>query len=124
MKQGEAQKAAWLDAVAIGASFACLVHCLALPLLFALLPALARSVAVPESFHLAAFLVAVPASAWAMRAGYRHHGAALPALIGAIGLLLLGLGVWAGLRPATETGVTVLGSLVLAWAHLLNWKLR
>jgi len=64
------RSAVWLDAVVIGASIACLVHCLLLPLLFAALSALTRIVAVPESFHLAALFFAILASAWAMRAGY------------------------------------------------------
>lgn len=114
----------WLDVVAIGASVACLVHCLVLPLLLALLPALARVIAVPELFHLAAFLFATPASAWAMRVGYRYHGALLPALFGAIGLLLLGGGALGGFDLAVETGVTVLGSLLLGSAHWVNWSLQ
>jgi hypothetical protein len=122
-KAGTRQRA-WLDAVAIGASLACLVHCLVLPLLLALLPALTRVVAVPESFHLGAFLFAIPASAWAMHTGYRHHGALFPALFGAIGLLLLGGGALGGFDLAIETGVTVLGSLVLASAHWVNWSLQ
>jgi hypothetical protein len=124
MKNAGDRPVLWLDAVAIGASFACLVHCLLLPLLFAALPALTRVVAVPESFHIAAFLFAIPASAWAMRAGHRHHGALLPAVFGAIGLLLLGGGALGGFDLAVETGVTVLGSLLLASAHWVNWSLR
>jgi hypothetical protein len=114
----------WLDAAAIGASAACLVHCLMLPLLFAALPAASRLLSLPESFHLAAFAFAVPASAIAMGTGYRHHGALLPAGFGAIGLLLIGIGALGGLELLLETGVTVAGSLLLATGHLGNWRLR
>jgi hypothetical protein len=124
MGKAGARQSVWLDAVAIGASLACLVHCLVLPLLLALVPALARAIAVPESFHRAALLFAIPASAWAMRAGYRHHSTALPALFGAIGLLLLVGGALGGFDLAIETGVTVIGSLMLASAHWVNWSLQ
>lgn len=77
----------------------------------------------PESFHLLAILFALPASAFAMRMGYLRHGAALPALLAACGLTLLALGALAGMSALTETGLTVAGSLLLASAHLGNWRL-
>lgn len=116
--------AALLDGAAIAVSFACLVHCLLLPLLFALLPAASQAFGLPEFFHLAAFLFAVPASGLAMTAGYRLHGALLPALMGAIGLVLIGLGALGGFELMLETGVTVAGSLLLAVGHVRNWRLR
>jgi hypothetical protein len=44
--------------------------------------------------------------------------------VGATGLVLIGLGALAGFRLALETGVTVIGSLLLAVGHLRNWRLR
>lgn len=114
----------WPDLFAIGASAACLVHCLLPPLLFVALPIAARALALPEDFHLAAFTLAIPASAFAMRRGYRHHGLALPALIGVVGLLLLGAGAVGGFQRLLETGLTVMGSVLLAIAHLTNWRLQ
>ncbi|HTU13057.1 MAG TPA: MerC domain-containing protein [Allosphingosinicella sp.] len=115
---------AWLDGVAVGASFLCLAHCLLLPLVFAALPAAAAIIGLPDWFHAAAFLVAVPASALAMLGGYRRHGAILPVLIGALGLALLGAGALLGFRLAVETALTVAGSMLLAAGHLFNWRLR
>lgn len=113
-----------LDGLAIGASAACLVHCLLLPILIAVLPAASEYLGVPESFHTATFLFAVPASALAMRTGYRHHGIVLPAALALVGLVLLGVGALAGFRLFLETGVSVVGSLILAIGHLENWRLR
>ena len=113
-----------LDLAPILASAACLVHCLLMPLLLALLPAASRLFALPEDFHLFAFVFAVPASAVAMGAGYRHHGLAHPALFGGLGLVLLAAGMLAHERLLLETGLTVGGSLILATAHVLNWRLR
>jgi hypothetical protein len=114
----------WLDGFAIGASALCLVHCLALPLIFAVAPAATRLLGMPAWFHVAAFAVAVPASALAMLRGYRLHGVLLPVIFATLGLFLLGLGALAGFRLFLETGVTVAGSLILAAGHLRNWRLQ
>jgi hypothetical protein len=116
-------RAALPDVIAAGLSAACLVHCVGLPLLLAAIPALARLISVPEWFHLAAFVFAVPASALAVWIGARRHGAMLPALLGSWGLALLGVGVLAGFDEGGETGLTVLGSVLLATAHWRNWRL-
>lgn len=118
------EAASLLDLTAIGASAACLAHCLILPLLFAALPAISAVLAIPESFHLVTFTFAVPASAAAMAAGYRRHGEAYPPTIAAAGLLLLSVSVLGGLRAALEIGLSIVGSLVLAAAHVSNWHLR
>jgi hypothetical protein len=81
-----------LDAAAIGASFVCLVHCLLLPLVMAALPAISHFLQPPEALHVAAFLIAVPVSALAMLRGHRRHGLHLPAVIGGLGLILIGTG--------------------------------
>ena len=112
------------DGLAIGISAACLVHCLGLPLLFAVLPALSAAFDIPEAFHVAMFASAVPVSAIALNSGFRHHGALLPVLFGAIGLALLGAGALAGQPELIETGLTVAGGLALAGAHWQNWRLR
>ena len=113
----------WPDRLAIGASAACLVHCLLLPLALAALPAAARALELPEAFHLYAFVAAAPISAFAMIMGYRHHGVLLPAALGLLGLALLGIGALAGLHGLLEAGFTLAGSTILALAHLRNWRL-
>ncbi|MCJ8156246.1 MerC domain-containing protein [Sphingomonas sp. LaA6.9] len=123
MKRPSRAQRIW-DGAAIGASALCLAHCLGLPVLIAMLPALADLLAFPESFHLAAFAFALPASGIALLAGYRRHGLLLPAIMGAVGLLLIGWGATGGHRIAIETGLTVLGSLLLAMGHIWNWRAR
>ncbi len=117
-------RTSWLDLVSIAASSACLVHCLGLPLLFAAVPAASSLLALPEWLHAVALATAIPASAIAMTGGYRHHGLAHPAQLGGIGMILLTGGVLAGERWLLETGLSVAGSLVLAMAHVMNWRLR
>ena len=41
----------WLDRVAMAGSAACMVHCLALPLLLAAVPTVSAFIVIPESFH-------------------------------------------------------------------------
>jgi hypothetical protein len=113
-----------LDSLGIAASLACLAHCLLVPLLIALLPTVSAMLAMPESVHAIAFAFAVPASALAMVGGYRRHGALQPVFIGSLGLAALGIGALAGLDHLAEVGSTIVGSLLLAAAHVQNWRLR
>lgn len=114
---------AWLDGFAISASTLCLIHCLALPLLAAAIPALAELLDLGPHFHLLILALAIPASALALAAGYRRHGLVLPVLAGVAGLLLLAAGTAIAATAIVEVALTVAGSLILAAAHLANWRL-
>lgn len=111
------------DRLALVASAACLVHCLALPLLFAVLPVLSQAFSLPESFHLWMVVVAVPTSTYALLAGPRDHHRR-PLLVGAVGLGLLVIGTALVGESRYETPVTIMGALTLATAHVLNWRRR
>lgn len=113
-----------VETMAIAAATACLAHCVALPLVIAALPVLATVVPVPTSFHIAALIFAVPTTLFALGIGYRHHRRALPVLAGLAGLALLGIAVLVYERTPGEAPVTIAGSLLIAGAHLSNWRLR
>lgn len=116
------QAASALDGAALGLSGLCLVHCLAMPALAAALPLLGPWVEA-EWVHALLVLVAVPVAAAALLRpghGLRPSGALIAlALSGAV---LLALGAFG--PPAHERTATVSGSLLLAAAHLLNWRRR
>ena len=114
----------WFDGFAVGASALCLVHCLGLPLLIAALPAIANRIDPGEGFHLAVLLFALPTSAFALVEGWRRHRGVAPLFAGAAGLALLALGLAFERWAAVEMGVTVTGSLLLATAHIANWRGR
>ncbi len=114
----------WLERAALAGSFACLMHCLALPLLIASLPALSTMLSIPESFHIWVLAFAAPAAALALLQGRQKHGAVYPLVLGVIGLVLLATGALLLGRTADEVPVTVAGSLVLGLAHMANWRLR
>jgi hypothetical protein len=119
------------DLLGVGLSLACLIHCLALPLLLLAAPALSAWLALPETFHAIVLLLAVPAATLALSDGWRRHRHPYPVAAALTGIALLAAGLaahegWiAGLDP--ETGdrlLTSLGALGLASAHIANWRLR
>lgn len=110
------------DALAIGLSLLCLVHCLALPVLILALPAVTVWVSVPESAHAVVLALAIPASAVALTFGFRAHHAGMPTAIALIGLALLCFGVFGAESERAETIATVIGGLLLAFAHALNLR--
>jgi hypothetical protein len=119
------------DLTGIVLSFTCLIHCLALPLLLLLAPALSRWIALPEEVHAAILLLALPAAAIAMRDGWRRHRRLAPTVLAVSGLALLALGLSAheGWIAATDPEaadrlLTSAGALTLAAAHLANWRWR
>lgn len=110
-----------LDALAIALTSACLVHCLILPVAALALPLLASG-AHAEWVHWVFVAIAAPTSFMALR--HNHHskwvllGLRAFAAFG-LSLLLFGALGW----PTHEAGVqiTILGSLVLAAVHLVNY---
>lgn len=114
----------WLDRVAMTGSAACMIHCLALPLLLAAAPALSAFIAIPESFHRWVLVFAVPAAVVALLGGHARHAALWPFLLGLVGLGLMTLGAFAVPEGEVEIAVTVAGSIVLAAAHIANLRLR
>ncbi len=119
-----ARLVSWFDGLAVGASVICLIHCLALPIVIAALPALAARLDLGEGFHLAVLAFALPVSAVALGEGWRRHRGLTPLFVGAAGLVLLAAGLAFEEWVAVETGVTVAGSLLLAGAHVANWRGR
>ncbi|WP_234179472.1 MerC family mercury resistance protein [Sphingopyxis sp. NFH-91] len=119
------------DLIGVGLSLACLVHCLALPLLLLAAPALSAWLSLPESFHAVILLLAAPAAALALAEDRRHHRHCYPVAAAPIGLALLAAGLAAhegwvgGLDPETGDRLfTTMGALALASAHIVNWRLR
>lgn len=119
------------DLTGILLSLTCLIHCLVLPLLLLLAPALSRWIALPEGVHAAILMLALPAAAIAMRDGWRRHRRRAPMIFAVAGLSLLALGLsahegWiAAADPeAADRLLTSAGALALAAAHLVNWRWR
>lgn len=103
------------DAAAIGLSAACIVHCLAMPLLAAVVPLFAAFEA--EWIHWLFLLAAVPTSWLALRRPDTPGALRAVAALGLGGLLAGALG-WPD--HDLETPVTVAGGLLLSATHIAN----
>ena len=115
------RRGSWLDGFALCASSLCTLHCLGLPLLFALLPALASRVDPGESFHIVMLALAVPTSLFALIKGRQRSGKS-PIFMGILGLMLMAAGAFLTRESLSEAALTVAGSALLAAAHILNWR--
>lgn len=112
-----------MDVPAIGASFACVVHCLALPALIALLPAWSAWLDLPEAFHIWILASALPFSLAVLLGAARRRRWFGPLWLGCAGLALMCLGLVVG-HHHLEALVTSLGAALLAAAHVMNWRQR
>ena len=114
----------WLDGLAISLSAACVVHCLALPVAIALLPALSDLISLPESVHFWLLLGALPVSLYVLGSASLRNPAGKGTLaIGLGGLALMGSALLAG-SESVETALTLCGASLLAFAHIRNWRRR
>lgn len=110
-----------LDRWGIVISSVCLVHCLALPLLIALLPAISSVVPGDGWVHPLLIGLALPVTGMALRRGYRMHRRAVPTLVGCLGLGLIATALFCE-GQLSETILTVGGGALVSLAHVLNWR--
>jgi len=115
----------YLDRIAISLSTVCIVHCLAMPLLVAILPLAAVTIGNDGHFHALMLWLVVPTSAIGFSLGYRVHGK--PAIVagGAVAVAVLAVVAFWGhdaWDPAVEVAVNVAASIALAVAHWQNFR--
>jgi hypothetical protein len=111
-----------LDGTAVFLSTLCVVHCLLLPVLAAVLPVLGLW-AEAEWVHRAFVMAAVPISAMVFLRGRSDTaGRNWLRLIVSLGLASLVLGAFVEALHDYETILTVLGACLVATAHLLNHR--
>ena len=114
-----------LDKAAVVLSGLCLVHCLALPLVVALFPVFGFTVVEHGTFHQLILIVVIPTTVLALGAGYRRHRRNVVPVFGALGvmaLILAAFGAHALGADILERGVTVVGGLLIATAHIQNFR--
>ena len=114
-----------LDKAAIGVSLLCVVHCLSIPFIIALGPALNLWFWGSEGFHLALLVVVIPLSLVALGLGFRYHKNKKMLKPGLAGLAIVTLAavlemIWIG--PATAAVITSTGGVLLIVAHFMNLK--
>jgi hypothetical protein len=114
-----------LDKAAVVLSGLCLVHCLALPLVIALFPVFGFTVVEHSTFHQLILIVVIPTTVLALGAGYRRHRRHAVPLFGALGVIALvvaAFGAHALGADILERSMTVVGGLLIATAHVQNFR--
>ena len=114
------------DRFAIGLSLACAIHCLATPLLLAVLPNMAMLQMDNEAFHFWMIVAVLPTSLYALTLGCKQHKRNQLLILGSIGLALLVLAIVLGEQRIGEVGeksLTTLGAGFVALGHWFNYRL-
>jgi hypothetical protein len=116
------------DKIAIGLSFMCVLHCIALPLTLVALPSVTSLLALnDERFHLWLVFAVIPISLFAVLLGYLHHKRLNVLLISAVGLSMLVGAAMFGHEVLGEKGevvLTLFGAVLIAYSHISNFRLR
>ena len=114
------------DNLAIGLSLMCVIHCLAITSLLALLPSMVALPLENEAFHLWMVVAVIPSSAYALTLGCKQHKRYQLVILGSIGLTLLVLALALGEERIGEFGekiLTVFGAGFVASGHWFNFRL-
>jgi hypothetical protein len=116
------------DKAAIAFSFLCVVHCIAQPLLFFIIPALPGLYFLEHHiFHKAILFAVVPIGLIALVAGYLHHKNRYVFTTGLFGLITLtSISIWGHdiLSELQEMVLTGIASFIIIYAHIKNFQLR
>lgn len=115
-----------LDKSAITLSALCLAHCLLLPLVTVLLPTVIATTMNQEIFHTLMVICVLPISIYALTMGCKQHNKMSIGLYGGLGLIILASALLFGesyFGEMGEKGLTTLGTLAIAFAHIQNYKL-
>lgn len=112
----------WLDRLSIGLSVLCLIHCMALPLVIAVLPFAANLGLESEAFHMNLLLTAIPISSFAFWRGFRCHGNVRVLAFGSLGLFFMAIALLPQMH-VHESMLTMFGVISLASAHFFNNRL-
>ena len=114
------------DKTAISLSLLCTIHCLVLPLLVVLLPSITALPLQDEVFHVWMVIAVLPVSAYALTMGCKNHKRYKILLIGGFGLFILSIVAFFGhdlLGEELEKAFTVIGAMIIAIAHIWNYRL-
>jgi hypothetical protein len=115
----------YFDRIAIALSTICIVHCLAMPLLLAVLPIAAFTFGGDGHFHSLMLWVVVPTSVLGFGLGVRLHRRLDIVLLGVVAIgALAAAAQWGHSRwdPSVEVLVNVAASVLLAAAHWRNFR--
>jgi hypothetical protein len=110
----------WIDKSAIGLSGLCLIHCLIGTLFLAALSA-GGSGLLGHTVHQVGLAIAMPLAIVGLAIGIRQHGRWLVAAIGGLGIGFMAGALWSA-HGGGEAAYTMIGVVLVAFAHLLNMR--
>ncbi len=116
-----------LDLTGVSLSAVCVAHCLLFPVAAAaapmLVPGLGEVLGASHAWHLGLLAIAAPVSLLALGWSVRASAARWPVLaFGLLGLALMAIGALHLSSQLVETVLTLTGVVILAAAHLINWR--
>ena len=113
-----------LDKFAISSSTLCAIHCVALPFIVGVFPAVGASIFSDEAFHIMMLWGVIPLSVFGLTLGCREHKNLRILSTGFVGLAILILAAFWGHDYLGEIGervATVFGASLIALAHVRNY---
>ena len=121
--EGNILKRINLDALGIGASLACAVHCALLPLLLTVLPLLGSHMLENKKLEYGLLFFSFLAGSVALGRGYfRYHRRSMPLLVFATGFILLLTGHLLPEGSCWGPAVIFPGAAGITGAHILNMR--
>ncbi|MBY0386213.1 MerC domain-containing protein [bacterium] len=112
-------KHAWYHYIGLSASFLCLIHCLALPLITPFLPLLrAHNHWLVESV----FVTLITLSTLTIYKGFRAHKDPRSMIVGTVAFLMLFSSLFFA-HNDLQMALSIVGSLLMTIAHYTNYKL-
>ena len=114
------------DKFAVSTSTICALHCVALPFVIGVFPAISASFLGEEAFHVWLLWAVIPLSAFGLSLGCGQHKNKSILVAGSMGLGFLVFAALAGHALLGENGeraATLLGAAFISLAHIHNYKL-
>ena len=110
------------DKVSIAVSLACMVHCIALPMLLTTLPFFGIEILENLFIELATIFVAVAIGGWSVWNGYqKHHRRPGIPILFLTGICVMSSANFLQMEKLEMVGKGMGAALLIA-AHILNWK--
>jgi hypothetical protein len=111
-----------LDKVGIFAQFACLLHCIATPVVLVMFPIFAASFWANEFYEHIFLVISAILASISLCWGYAKHGRMVVFMLLSVGFVCLALGhAWE--RSAIGLTTLVVGGLLVISSHVVNWRL-
>ncbi len=114
-----------VDGIAISLSFLCALHCLFVPSFVILAPSFLSLAFDNEFIHYLILIWAIPVSVFALSIGFKSHKSLSMVFSGFLGISIHLFALLFGNNLLGETGekaLTLLGSVIVAFAHFRNLK--